>query len=187
MSDISTNLAEEKQKRGFGIGSIVLMAAIVIGGLIVGLALARQLEGRPLVGSTAPDFEFTTFDGNTARLSDYRGQVVLINFWASWCVPCAEEAPELQSTYEAYKDRGVLFLGIAYADNGPKSLQFLDDFGITYVNAPDLGTIISDLYDIEGVPETFIIDQNGIVREFIYAGISEAQLTPILDNLLAGG
>lgn len=185
--NISTTIVEETPKQGFGTGSIVLLAAIIIAGLIVGLALARQNQGRPLAGDAAPDFEFTSFDGTSYRLSDFRGQVVVLNFWASWCVPCADEAPELQATFETYRERGVSFLGIAYADNGPKSLQFLDTYGITYLNAPDLGTVVSDFYEIEGVPETFVIDQEGIVREFIYAGVSQAQLAPILDGLLAGG
>jgi cytochrome c biogenesis protein CcmG/thiol:disulfide interchange protein DsbE len=171
---------------GFNLGSIVLMLAIVVAAAIVGLALMRQNQGRPLEGP-APAFSFTTFDGEAYELADFRGKVVLLNFWASWCVPCEEEAPELQSAWEKYRDQDVIFLGIAYADNGPNSLKFLDRFGVDYLNAPDVGTRISELYHIDGVPETFIIDQNGNIAQFIYAGVTEAQLSPIIDGLLAGG
>jgi cytochrome c biogenesis protein CcmG/thiol:disulfide interchange protein DsbE len=146
--------------------------------------LARQNAGRPTSGP-APEFPFTTFDGQNFKLSDFRGKVVVLNFWASWCVPCRDEAPELEAAWEQYRSRGdVVFLGIAYADNGPKSLAFIEEFGLTYLNAPDLGTRISAQYGIQGVPETFIIDQRGNVAEFIYAGVTQTQLSAVIDRLL---
>jgi cytochrome c biogenesis protein CcmG, thiol:disulfide interchange protein DsbE len=182
-----TEIIEENEAAtgGFGLGSIVLMLSVIVAAAMVGVALFRQNEGRPLEGP-APNFEFTTFDGETYQLSDFRGQVVMLNFWASWCVPCIAEAPEFQSAWEKYQDQGVVFIGIAYADNGPNALAFLERFGITYLNAPDIGTRITDMYSATGIPETFIIDQNGDVAEFIYAGTTEKTLSEIIDRLLAG-
>lgn len=188
MTDVmQPNPPTEKRKRGgLSSGSLFLLSAIVIAGLVIALALARQNQAQPHSGP-APDFSITTFDGQEYRLSDFRGQVVVLNFWASWCGPCRVEAPELESTWQKYEDDGVVFIGVAYADNGPRSMQYLDDYEITYINAPDLGTRISELYNIQGVPETFIIDRNGDVAEFIYAGVTEDQLSAIIDPLLVEG
>jgi peroxiredoxin len=152
--------------------------------VVFGIALARQQQMQPTSG-LAPDFSFTTFDSQTMQLSDFRGKVVVINFWASWCVPCADEAPELEAAWRQYQPRGdVVFLGIAYADNGPRSVEFIERYGISYLNAPDLGTRISEDYNIRGVPETFIINQEGEIVEFIYAGVTQQQLSTIIDRAL---
>ncbi len=174
----------EKKGGFFSAGNIALLAAMLVAGVIVAAQLFQQNQLQPTEGR-APQFEFTTFDGQSSSLENLRGQVVVINFWASWCVPCEAEAPDLQAAWEKYEPTGnVTFLGIAYADNGPKSIEFLERYDITYLNAPDLGTRISDLYNIQGVPETFIIDQEGNVAEFFYAGVTETQLSSVIDGLL---
>ncbi len=175
-----------QRKGGLDFGSVVLLMGIVAVGIVVVVQLFAANAGRP--EGQAPDFPFTTFDGQEMRLSDFRGQVVMLNFWASWCAPCRDEAPELQSAWEHYADTGeVVFLGIAYADNGPQSIAYMDEYDITYLNAPDLGTRISDVYGITGVPETYVIDQEGNIAQFFFAGVGEADLRAVIDPLLGGG
>jgi len=140
--------------------------------------LIRSQQGPINVGSRIPDFSLTTFDGQTYNTADLRGQVILINFWASWCEPCEEEAAELEQAYQGYRDRGVVFLGVNYVDTQPEALAYLDRFGITYANGPDLGTEISQAFRMRGVPETYIVDRQGILvsrKIGPYSSVSEIE------------
>ncbi|MBE0690552.1 MAG: TlpA family protein disulfide reductase, partial [Anaerolineae bacterium] len=170
-NNVVTDFIEEapgKPGRGFHLSSIVLMVGIVLAVAVIGIALTRRNLSQPTSGP-APDFTITTFDGSQFRLSEQRGKVVIVNFWASWCGPCRDEAPILQSVSERYRDRGVVLVGVAYLDSDSDSRAFIDEFGITYPNGPDVGTRISDQYRIQGVPETFVVNQNGEITRFIIA------------------
>jgi len=141
---------------------VVLVWGLLLGLLaILGLGLVRTQQGPVGVGATVPDFSLTTFDGETVDIRDLRGQVVVINFWASWCKPCEQEAAELEQAYQQYKDRGVVFLGVDYVDTDREAKAYLEKFGITYPNGPDLGTRISQAFRIRGVPETYIVGPDG--------------------------
>lgn len=131
---------------------------------IVGFGLIRAQEGNIGVGARVPDFQLTTFDGSSIDIADLRGQVVVVNFWASWCVPCEEEAAELEMAHQQFKDQGVVFLGVDYVDTETEALAYLDRFGITYANGPDLGTRISQAFRMRGVPETYIVGRDGRLK-----------------------
>jgi cytochrome c biogenesis protein CcmG/thiol:disulfide interchange protein DsbE len=140
-----------------------VVAALGVAALVI-ILLTRALQGtstelRP--GEPAPDFSFTTFAGEEMSLSDFRGRVVILNFWASWCVECALEAPALERTWREYSERGVVVLGLAYTDTEPAARAYLERFSITYPNGPDLGGRISRLYRLTGVPETVVVDPGG--------------------------
>ncbi len=164
-------------------GLLALTAAVLLASVFFGIAFARSNSTQPQAGS-APDFEASTFSGETLRLSDLRGQVVVLNFWASWCGPCRVEAPVLQRIHERWQRRGVTLLGIAYTDVDRHSLAFIEEFSLTYPNLPDRGNRISDRYNIQGVPETFVIDQQGDIVRFFYAAVNEASLEAVLHELL---
>lgn len=170
-------------RRGLGVGSIVLLVGILLTAVVFGWQLIRQNQTQPESG-LAPDFTLMTLDGQQIRLSEQRGKVVVLNFWASWCVPCRTEAPVLQSIWEQYRERGVLVMGVAYTDTESGAREFIAEYNQTYPNGMDLGTRISDLYHIQGVPETFVIDQQGNIVEFIYAAVNEEDLSALLDSLL---
>lgn len=128
---------------------------------LMGFGLMRAQQGPVAVGGRAPEFTLTTFDGSEVNTADLLGRVVVVNFWASWCKPCEQEALELELAYQLYKNQGVQFLGVNYVDTKTEALAYLDRFDITYPNGPDLGTSISQAYRMRGVPETFIIGSDG--------------------------
>jgi cytochrome c biogenesis protein CcmG/thiol:disulfide interchange protein DsbE len=172
--------------------STILIWGGVIGLLaLLGWGLLNANEGRPESGATAPNFEVQFFDGygwqdmEQASLEDFRGQVVVLNFWASWCVECRVEADLLENTWQRYRDQGVVFLGVAYVDSEPKSLAYLEEFDITYPNGPDLGSSVSNAYKITGVPETFFIGKDGTVAEFVLGPVNASKLENQIQTLLA--
>ncbi|HTP09116.1 MAG TPA: TlpA disulfide reductase family protein [Anaerolineae bacterium] len=170
-----------------------LYVAIGIIGLfvvILALSLFRANQTQPTSGP-APDFELTLFDGyqgnagkTPIKLSDLKGKVVVLNFWASWCIPCAQEAADLQATYQKYKDKDVVFLGVDWTDIEGDARNYLSRFGITYANGPDLQTKIGPRYRITGVPETYVIDRDGNVQFTKISPTTVAELSGVLDRLL---
>jgi cytochrome c biogenesis protein CcmG/thiol:disulfide interchange protein DsbE len=150
---------EPNQPRKWG---TILVWVAVLGLLaVLGFGLTRSRQGPVGVGEKAPDFVLMTFDGEQIDIKDLMGQVVVINFWASWCKPCEQEAAELEQAYQNYKDQGVVFLGVDYVDTEPEALGYLSKFRITYPNGPDLRTSISQAFRIRGVPETYIVGKDG--------------------------
>jgi cytochrome c biogenesis protein CcmG/thiol:disulfide interchange protein DsbE len=166
-----------------------IVVVVLVLGLLAMVALQMQRNG-PLAagpvgqGEAAPDFTLTTFDGQTLVLSELRGQVVAVNFWASWCAPCKAEAPELENTWRHYKDRNVLFIGVDYADTETDAKAFIRAFDITYPNGPDLGTRISQVFRMRGVPETYIVDQTGRLAFVQIGPTDQTTLMQVIDPLL---
>ena len=140
----------------------------------------------PLVGKPASSFKLTAFDGRPVALESLRGQVVIVNFWASWCYPaCYEEAPSLERAWKTYKDRGLMVVGVNYQDKDEPAKRFLTQFGHTFPNAPDPGSRVSVDYGVYGVPETYFIDKKGRVRFKQVGPVSDETLKSQIERLLA--
>jgi cytochrome c biogenesis protein CcmG/thiol:disulfide interchange protein DsbE len=161
------------------IGIFALLALMAFG-------LLRNQEGPVTVGETVPNFTLTTFDGEQISLEELKNKVVVLNFWASWCKPCEEEAAELEAAWRIYEPRGdVVFLGVDYVDTETEAMVYMEKFDITYPNGPDLRTKISQTFRIRGVPETYIIGKDGKLADFkISPFISLAEIQGMIDPLL---
>lgn len=182
-TDIDTNPESPKPARVKGGVVIVLGAVLALLGLLA-WGLIQSQKG-PVDTGDAPDFTITGFDGRTVTLSELRGQVVIINFWASWCPPCREEAAYLEQTWRKYKDQGVIFIGVDWVDTKKEALAYIEEFDITYINGPDIGTRISQAYNIKGVPETFFIAKNGELRGVHIGPLKAPELDQKIEELLA--
>ncbi len=140
----------------FGLAIVVILALFVV------LGARMMAVGQPaLANGSAPAFELHTFDGKTLTLADLHGKPVVLNFWASWCQPCRQEAPILQAAWEQYRTQGVMVIGVDYVDTEPEAKKYLDEFKITYPNGPDLRSMVSQAYRTTGVPETYFITRDG--------------------------
>lgn len=144
--------------------SVVLLFSV---GLLVllGLELFSGDGDAPSIGKKPADFLLGSFSGETIDTASLRGKIVLINFWSSWCTTCDEEAVMLEEAWSAVQAEGdVVFLGVAYMDTEPESLDFLETYGVTYPNGPDLRGEISKIYQVSSVPETYVLDAEGFLK-----------------------
>ena len=186
----TTTPAEAAPRRPFRWSMIALWLAVIAILAVLAWGLVNTNATRPEVGQVAPDFDVEFFDGyewetrSVATLAEMRGRPVVLNFWASWCVECRYETDLLESAWQQYRDQGVVFLGVAYADVEPNSIAYMEEFGVTFPHAPDLGTDISQSYEITGVPETFFIDSDGVIRHVQIGPVTQQMLDELMPQLL---
>ena len=163
-------------------------AAVVVVALLVALLgwqVVNRNEGRGIADAVAagkapaaPDFELPLLDGSgTLSLSSLRGKAVVLNFWASWCIPCKEEAPRLQAAWERWRDRGVVLVGIDAQDFRADAKRFAERYGITYPIVHDGEGSSLGRFGVTGFPETWFIDRDGrIVGERVQGPVTDEQL-----------
>ena len=180
-------------KHGVPVWTQVIIWVFVVGLLaLVAFGLRRAQNPMAIVGEPVPDFNLVFYEGyeyngiKEMKLSDLQGKIVLINIWASWCKPCEQEAAELEEAWKYYEPSGdVVFLGVDYVDTEPEARAYLKKFGITFFNGPDMGTKISQIFRVRGVPETYFIDQSGTLY-YVKVGpfVSVDEIKSIIDQKL---
>ena len=152
---------------------VLFRATIALG--LTGLCCNCSLPGpAPGVGDEAPDMEALTLAGDTVALGSFRGDPVLLNLWATWCGPCREETPYLQTLHETYSERGLRVVGVSQDGQGSGSAirAFMQEFGVTYTVLADPEMVAADRYGVIGLPATFLVDREGMIREVVMGAVT---------------
>ena len=181
---METTIAKPQVKsRGLRVSQV--FAFVIVLAVIALFAVGIQIRSaKPVEKGMAPQFTLPLFSGGTFSLAEQRGKVVVVNFWASWCIPCRKEAPILENTWRKYKDRGVVFVGVDYVDTDKEAMAFIQEFNVTYPNGPDIGTETSRAYRIQGVPETYFVGKDGMLYGNHIGPIDQATLSAKIEEVL---
>jgi cytochrome c biogenesis protein CcmG, thiol:disulfide interchange protein DsbE len=155
---------EGRPRRALPLAAVVAAVALAAWLLSAGLQRDPTAIRSPLLGRPAPDFALRTLEGDrTVRLGELRGQVVVVNFWASWCAECRVEHPALSAAWDRFRDAGVVLVGVDFQDNHPSALAYLAGTGTGWPVVADPGSRTALAYGVYGVPETFVIGPDGRV------------------------
>lgn len=149
---------------------------------VLGLFAGGSIASSGLTGQEAPDFVLKSAAGTNLRLSEYRGDVVMINFWATWCGPCRQEMPLLDDLYNRYQRVGFNLLGVNIDDDSGRAMQMVDELGVTFPVLFDEKKEVSKLYQVQAMPVTILVDRHGTVRHVHHGykpGYEEKYLTEI--------
>ena len=175
--------------------SYKLLIIFASAGLVLALAVAGVLlmrgdsenepsQSPPPAKESAANFTLALLDGKNFQFSDHKGKPVLINFFASWCLPCREEMPLLVKTAHEYGPKGVVFLGIAIDDTEEKMKEFMVRYNVDFPVGLDKTTEIQKSYGLYGIPTTYFIDKQGVINYFHSGAVTEELLQHELDKLL---
>lgn len=173
-----------------------LLLAVSLAGLLLAVSLAVLLlyqkdsdtetpaRSRAMVKEFAPDFTLTPIEGGSIRYGELKGKPILVNFFASWCLPCREEMPAIERIAREYKARGVVFLGVAVDDTEAKMREFVTRYEVSFPVGLDNGATIQKSFGLYGIPTTYFIDKQGVINYFHAGAVTEELLRHELDKLL---
>lgn len=189
-------LEEKDGRRPISLGLVVLVGVGLLAGFVMaaltlanpspmldssGSGMPTSVPDRVAEGEPAPDFTAETAAGDRVALSDYAGQPVLLNFWATWCAPCRVEMPALQAASERYADEGVVVLAVNASERRDQVEGFMDELGLTFPAVLDPEGEIVDLYEVRVFPTTIWIDGQGVVRAEHFGALDDE----LIDDYLA--
>ena len=162
--------------------AIAVIVLALVGGLVAGALRGSSNTNFPSQAGT--DFSLKKINVGEGKLSDYKGQVILINFWASWCGTCREEMPDIVGTWLKYKDLGFNVIGINYGESEGEAVTFTKTYGMDFPNFFDPGKAVAAQYGVVSMPSSYLLDRKGSVREFIPGKIDFTKLVPAIEALL---
>ncbi len=159
---------KKKKKKGVASSAIIIVVVVVLAVATSVLINKRSFE--PVVaGTTSINFVANGLDGKLRRFDEFKGKVIFLNLWATWCKPCEEEMPSMQRVYDVLKGRNFEIIAMSVDTEGPEVVrEFVERYGLTFTVLLDPKGKIKDGYKTTGVPETFIIDQNGVIAEKVW-------------------
>ena len=170
--------------------TLIIIALALVG--IIGYTFYQQQQGTVTEGP-APAFEVVAWDfdglampGETLNLESLSGKTVVINFWASWCIPCQEEAPYFERTWQDYRDQDVVFIGVNTDDTDVTAREYIQKYGLTYPHGPDRGERMEESFGFTGIPETFIINADGEIMRHFISSPGEGELRRAIEDALQG-
>jgi len=173
-----------KHKKAVRVWQGVLVLILLAFVLLLAARLIQTNQSEQRASGVAPAFTFTTFDGQKISSTDLLGKGVVLNFWASWCDPCRDEAAMLEQTWQREQGNDIVFVGLDYLDQEPAAKAYMAEFGITYPSGPDLQSAAARRYGIKGVPETFFIDPQGNITDIVIGPIvSQAKMEEYLAKI----
>lgn len=163
MTDMNTTLATMKSVKNTS--AMSLRQCLIASFAAIALSVASAVTiAKPTTGEKSPDFTLKSRDGGNIKLSEQRGNIVLVNFWASWCGPCREELPAFEELYQEYQDMGVEILAVNVDDEAEKANVLLQDIEVSFPVLFDTSGEVSQLYDVSAMPTTVLVDRDGNVR-----------------------
>jgi cytochrome c biogenesis protein CcmG/thiol:disulfide interchange protein DsbE len=175
------------RRRALLLVAVAVVVSAVAGLLSIGLRRDASAVPSPLIGRTAPDFTLAQFDGKPFTLSTLRGQVVVVNFWASWCAECHTEQPVLNQAWQQFRDSGVVVVGVNFQDTTEDAIDYVRSAGVSYPVVEDSDSRTALAYGLRGVPETFVIDRTGRIADRIIGPVDATWLTNQINSMLPAG
>jgi len=173
---------EKKKKRSIIRGVILLVLACAIIYTIYNSATKDEVKVLA-DGDKAPDFELVDLEGNTHRLSDYKGQGVFLNFWGTWCEPCKKEMPAMERQYQQFKDKGVQVLAVNIAQSNFEVQKFVDEYDLTFPVVIDKTKSVMQAYNVGQLPASFLVSPDGKVKRIPPGELSEEQIQSLMESI----
>jgi len=166
------------------LAGVAAAVAVIVALLMTGLGRDPSVFASPLVGRAAPNFTLPQLGGPPVTLAKLRGQIVVINFWASWCTECQVEQAALDQTWQQFQDSGVVVIGVNFQDTVDAARSYVRTDGVTYPVVEDAGSKTALAYGLRGVPETFMVNRSGRIVKHVIGPVDAAALASEINSML---